>query len=392
MKGADHEGCQLFRKGGNLPSIDLMTLDRILIVKLADIGDVITTTPAMAAMRTTLPAAQVHLLTTPAAAAAAPSSLVDDVLTAPRGLMRRPSDLPALLNLLARLRRGRYDAVLFLHHLTLGLGVAKYRLLAAATGAPLWLGLDNGKGGWLTHSVPDAGFGAVHEVEYWLQVVALLGIVPGNLALVSPHTQSDVLAVTTHLQRLAPGPRVALHPGSGGYSLARRWEPAKWAAVADALNQRYGAQIILVGTPADGAEAVQAAMATPALNLAGQTTVPQLAALLAQCDLFLGADSGVMHVAAAAGVPVVALFGPSNAQAWGPWTPENRSAVVRLDLRCSPCSYLGHSVGMRDGCWHRSCMADLQPEQALAAVETLGVLGVTRKPDPPPVHGTGGST
>jgi heptosyltransferase-2 len=183
-----------------------------------------------------------------------------------------------------------------------------------------------------------------------------------------------VQAVEPLLAGLGPESLVAIHPGSGGYAPARRWEPVKWAAVADALIRRYRAQIVLVGTPADGAEAVQAGMAGAALNLAGRTTLPQLAAVLAQCDLFLGADSGVMHLAASVDLPVVALFGPSNHLAWGPWTPENPSTVVRLGLRCSPCSYVGHSVGARAGCWHRSCMADMQPEQVLAAVDVLGVL------------------
>ncbi len=356
-----------------------MTLDRILIVKLADIGDVLTATPTLRALRRTFPAAQLDLLTTPPAAAVS-ASLVDRVLNATRSLVRQPGDAPALLRLLVELRQRRYDAVLYLHHLTLGAGVAKYRLLAAVTGAPLLLGLDNGKGGWLTHSVPDQGFGALHEVEYWLQVAALLGARTDCQGMYVGYDDADEAAA----QRL-PGPRgtqplVALHPGSGGYSLARRWEPAKWAAVAGALAERYGAQIVLVGTLADGAEAVEALAAVPVQNLAGQTTLPQLAAVLAQCDLFLGADSGVMHLAAAAGVPVVALFGPSNHLAWGPWSPQSAAAVVRLDLRCSPCSYSGHSVGARDGCWHRSCMADLQPEQVLAAVEALGVLSVIGGP------------
>jgi ADP-heptose:LPS heptosyltransferase len=351
-----------------------MTLDRILIVKLADIGDVLTATPAMRALRRTFPSARLDMLTTPAAAAAAPAALIDRVWTAPRSLARRPVELPALLRLLAGLRRARYDAVLFLHHLTLGAGVAKYRLLAAATGAPLLLGLDNGKGGWLSHSVPDEGFGAIHEVEYWLRVAALLGANTSNTALAARSAGIDGPAIAALLHGLGPQPLAAIHPGSGGYSLARRWESTKWAAVADALVQRYGAQIVLVGTSTDGAKAVQAAMASPARNLAGHTTLPELAAVLARCDLFLGADSGVMHLASATGVPVVALFGPSNHLAWGPWTPNSPSTVVRLDLRCSPCSYIGHSLGARDGCWHRSCMAELQPAQVLAAVEALGVL------------------
>lgn len=342
-----------------------------MVVKLADIGDVLTATPALRALRASYPAARIDLLTTPLAATVAPASLVDEVLTAPRALVRTARDAPALARLLLRLRGGRYDSVLFLHHLTLRSGAAKYRLLAAAAGAANLAGLDNGRGGWLTHPVADRGFGAQHEVVYGLQVAAALGAHTADQRLAAAFDERDAAAAGRWLAGLQGGLRVAIHPGSGGYSLARRWDPGKWAALADALAGRWNAAIILVGAAADGVEAVQAAMRTPALNLAGQTSLGQLAAVLAQSDLFLGADSGVMHLAAAVGAPVVALFGPSNPQAWGPWTPAGRSAVVRLGLACAPCSYVGHAVGQRDGCWHRSCLADLQPGQVLAAAESL---------------------
>jgi heptosyltransferase-2 len=286
-------------------------------------------------------------------------------------LARRPKDLPAVARLLSHLRRARYDAVVFLHHLTLASGVWKYRMLAAATGAPVRAGLDNGKGGWLTHRCPDPGFGAYHEVEVGLRVVSTLGAAPSTLALAAACEPADLSHATRLLAALPGGLRVALHPGSGGYAMARRWEPAKWAGVADTLAERHGAHVILIGTPADGAEEVEQTTHHPVTNLAGQTTLPQLAALLRQCDLFLGADSGVMHLAAASGVPIVALFGPSNHLAWGPWTPGGRSLVVRLGVSCSPCSYVGHSVGLRNGCWHRSCMADMDVAQVLAAAEHL---------------------
>ena len=343
-------------------------------MKLADIGDVLTATPALRALRETYPHARVDLLTTPAAAGIVPGSLVDHVWTSPRTLLSGPADLPNFVRLLRALRQTGYDAIVFLHHLTLSRGVLKYRLLAAATGAPVVAGLDNGKGVWLTHPAADDGFGAVHEVDYGLRAVAALGAHTFDLSLLARCDDTDKQQVASLLAALPRGHRVAIHPGSGGYSMARRWEPAKWAAVADALVEGRGAQVILVGTPADGADSVQAAMHGPATNLAGRTSLSQLAALLGQCDLFLGADSGVMHLAAAMGVPVVALFGPSNHLAWGPWTPAGRSTVVRLGVHCSPCSYVGHSVGSRDGCWHRSCMADLQPEQVLAAIDTMNAL------------------
>ncbi len=348
-------------------------LSAILVVKLADIGDVLTATPALRALRQRYPQARVDLLTTPHAATVVPTGLVDHILTAPRNLIRTAGDLPSAWSLLRDLRQARYEAVALLHHLTLRTGVAKYRLLAAAAAAPIVAGLDNGRGGWLSHPVPDRGFGALHEVQYALHVAGQLDAPPAGLALAARFDPADSAQARVWLADL-PFPRVAIHPGSGGYSLARRWEPAKWTAVGNALAGRYGAAIVLVGSTSDGAEDVAALLQAPCLNLAGRTSLPQLAAVLGQCTLFLGADSGVMHLASASGVPVVALFGPSNHQAWGPWTPAGLSRVVRLGLACSPCSYVGHGVGQRDGCWHRSCMAGLEPGPVLAAVADLDVL------------------
>ncbi|MER2600152.1 MAG: glycosyltransferase family 9 protein [Caldilineales bacterium] len=361
----------------------MTTLHRILVIKLADIGDLLTATPALRALRFSLPETRLELLTTPAAAAVLPSGLADTVLTAPRNLVRGPADLAAAYRLLNHLRRTRYEAVLLLHHLTLGAGAAKYRLLAALTGAPLRVGLDNGRGAWLTHRVADEGFGAQHEVRWALEVAAQLGArLPADDA-AALQAAADFPAAAALVQQAFPdpsAPRVAIHPGSGGYAPARRWDAAHWAALADALVQRYGAQIALVGTSGDGSDAVAALMQHPVANLAGQSTLPALAALLAQCHLFIGADSGVMHLAAAAAVPVVALFGPTNPLAWGPWAPLSQARVVRLGLRCSPCSYVGHSVGARNGCWHRSCLAELQPHQVLQAVAEIAPFSSMKQP------------
>jgi N-acetylglucosaminyldiphosphoundecaprenol N-acetyl-beta-D-mannosaminyltransferase len=178
---------------------------------------------------------------------------------------------------------------------------------------------------------------------------------------------------------------VVVHAGSGGYSRARRWEPAKFAAVADRLAAERGLPLALVGGAGDDTAAVKAALRAPALDLSGQTTVGQLAAVLERAAVFVGADSGVMHLAAAAGAPVVAVFGPSNHQAWGPWTPQGRAIVARSAPECSPCSYVGHGVGLREGCAARTCMklvtADQVAEAALALID-----GRAPAPEAVPAH------
>jgi heptosyltransferase-2 len=106
------------------------------------------------------------------------------------------------------------------------------------------------------------------------------------------------------------------------------------------------------------------------VNLVGRTSIKESAALLDQCDLFVGNDSGPMHIAAAVGTPVVAVFGPSNIAAWRPYTPtgeRNVHTVVARDLPCMPCFYRGHTLGLRDGCGTRECLTLLSPQRVLDA-------------------------
>jgi exopolysaccharide biosynthesis WecB/TagA/CpsF family protein len=364
---------------------------RWLVVKLADIGDLLTITPTLQRLRDHDPAGLIHVLATGhSAPILQDSGLADEVLVFDKFAFDRPGDLlhpanwQAGIALARALRQGHYDHVLILHHLTTRFGALKYTLLALASGAPKRVGLDNGRGWFLTRRVPDGGFGASHEAAYWLQVAdAALG------DLSAPHTpKAHPLRVGISpadrewaAERLAAleGPRIAIHPGSGGYSLARRWSPEGFAAVADALHAQLGAAIVLVGGPGDDAQAVAQAMAHRPLDLTGQTTLNQLAAVLAECDLFIGADSGVMHLATAAGTRVVAIFGPSNAAAWGPWAAPERARVVRSAPLCSPCSYVLRTVGQREGCPARTCMQMVTPAQV---VETA--TGLLRGDPPPP--------
>lgn len=352
---------------------------RILAIKLADLGDVLNITPALAALRHSFPQARLDVLVNPHTASLLHgSTLVDEVVVFPKtnfegvGAFRPAAWLP-LGRYMRDLRRRRYDAVLDFHHLTTPLGRVKQRALVAATGSSVTVGLDNGHGGWLSHPVRDQGFGARREVEYWLALAERLGADNPGYALDLPVSERDKFAAETLLSdlNLSSRPFAVLHPGSGGFSLARRWDAPKFAALAAALLDRYALPSLLVGTPDDGAEAVLAAAESPIIDLSGRTNLKELAALLAGASLFVGADSGVMHMAAAMKTPLVALFGPSNDRAWAPWTPKSRSRVVRLGISCSPCAYVKHSVGWRHGCPERTCMADLGVAQVMAAVDEI---------------------
>lgn len=349
--------------------------ERILLVQLADIGDLVLTTPAIAALREAQPEAAIDLLAAAQALPILPEGLVNEIYAFDRAgksasrAMFAPDNLP----LLPRIMRIRYDTLIFFHHFTLRAGLWKFRLIARVSGAKRIIGLQNGKASFLTASLPDEGFGARHQAQYWLDLVGLLGAC----------SQPRPAQVRRQAQRMLPdslaSPIVALHAGSGGYSPARRWGVEKFAELARLLQDKCGASIVVLGQNDDGGQELAEALAAPHVNLTGQTTLPQLADVIANVDLFVGADSGVMHIAAAVGTPALSIFGPSNASAWQPWAIDGLSAVLRSGVACSPCSYVGHTIGAREGCAARTCMKLLRPSHAFAgALELLAGREPTR--------------
>lgn len=420
-----------------------LSLQRILVVKLADFGDALLTTPALAALRRTYPDAVIDVLTTPGAAVVyRHSGLVDEVLTFQKGRYDRPARAllrPAgPLALGRRLRGRRYDAVVFFHHLTTRFGALKHALLALATGAPVRAGLawpGAGRAWFLTHRALDVGFDRRHEVEHALAVVAAVGAdgaderaeyIERRLVFV-PDEKAEVAARVILSEAAANGRalkgRVAIHPGCGPFSPARRWPAERFAAVAERLAES-GWQVILVGTDADDTAAVRQACGAEVLDLTDLTDLPTLAALLRQVDLLIANDSGVMHLATAMSTPVLAIFGPSNPVAWGPWGAESgglgvqdgslqdgrlqisvmqngvtqdgrmqdgrtqqgellhrvpRHRVVALDgLPCRPCFYVGHRLGAPNGCPTRDCLTWLSAgEITRQALEMLNRREVT---------------
>jgi len=368
---------------------------RILCVKLADIGDVLLCTPALRALRARYPRARIELLTPPSSAAVlrgAPE--IDEILVFnkfPFDTLGSVFDLRTLAGaarFLFGLRRRHYDAILILHHYTLRFGALKFAAVALASGAPVRAGVDNGRGWFLTHRVPDAGFGAHHEADYWLQVAALAGAAaqPPDRRLALPVGPADRAAADTLLAALhlpGAGPLIAIHPGAGWYSTARRWPAPHFAGLITALVRERAATVLLLGGPDEQALAAEVQGLVPAAlrahvhTVAGQTTIAGTVALLARCDLFIGNDSGPLHLATAAGTRVLGIFGLSNWRAFGPYGPAAasgagaRAAIVRQDLPCMPCLYRGLDLGLREGCGPRPCLTALPPAAVARAAAAL---------------------
>jgi ADP-heptose:LPS heptosyltransferase len=345
-----------------------------LLVSVGDLGDTILTVPALRALRIRYPDARLLLL-----AKSDPGDfvkrlgLVDEVIAIDKHGFDRAVSLAnplrawTLVRLFQRLRHEQIDAVAIFHHLVTHFGTAKYAALALASGARDRVGVDNGRGWFLTRSVRDEGFGSIHEAQYWLGVAALLDA-PGELVLDAPISDAERSEAHALLRALpaGAGPVVAVHAGVGGYAPGRRWDPCRFGETMTLLHRALGTRFVVVGTEADRQDtklAVQAAVA-PVLDLVGRTSVGVLAAVLQECDVTLANDGGVGHLAAAVGSPVVSVFGPSNDLAWRPLG----AVVVAADLPCRPCLYRDFETGLRDGCGTRQCLQLVTPAQVADAV------------------------
>jgi len=316
---------------------------RILVLKPCCFGDVVMATAAIAALQQAYPRARITLAVgawSRPAVAANPrlAALID---SDPAGTAPIGQTGWAYLALARRLRRARFDAILVLDRSPV-LG-----LLAWLAGAPVRAGLDSlGRGFALTHRVACPPAVARNEVAWYLDVVRALGA-PVDAATRTEFyaTPAETAAAATALAALGLDPAhpwlVALHTGGGsnpGMQLpAKRWAPDRWAIVLTRLLAAYPqAAVLLLGGPEaqDRAAAAQirAGLPPPArarvYDRVGCYTWGELGALVARCRVFLGPDTGALHLAVAAGTPVVAVFGPSDPRRYAPWDPSGRSQVV----------------------------------------------------------------
>jgi len=349
----------------------------ILLVQFGDVGDMVLTIPAIRSIRHRYPAAHLLLLAKENPGRLVTRlGLVDELLATDKhafdrlSSLLRPAGIARASNLLRTLRRRGIDTAVVFHHLVTRWGSLKFAVLTLSTGAAHRVGVDNGRGWFLTQAVPDRGFGDRHESEYWMDVAALLDA-RSDLRLDFPLTSEDRAAASVLLTPAGRDlPVIAIHPGTGWYGPGRRWPAERFAQAASLISEHRRATFVVVGTDEDRSEARVVLDRLPsAVDLVGRTTLPQLGAVLQRCDLLLANDGGVAHVAAAVGTRVVAVFGPSNDRAWRP----TGARVVAVDLPCRPCFYRDFERGKPAGCGTRECLTAVSPRMvADAALEVLG--------------------
>lgn len=312
---------------------DWSSVRRVLVVRLRSIGDTVLTTPALFALRRFLPQVQIDILLEDwVAPVLEGSELVDRVIAIPR------DSKSARARLARQLRAAHYDVVYNLH------GGTTATLLTRATGAKHRVGFAHYQYARLhNHAAPSSleiwQRPSLHSVEQQLALIGWTGVPvtdrpPTQLAV----TDQSRMAVAEKLRAAGFETQdkkfAVLHPAAAFDT--KQWATENFARIAEDLTARGIIPVAIVSSHEK--RIVESLTEQTSVQIIGLSdlSLPEVTALTSQAHLFVGNDSGIAHIAAAAGAPCVVIFGSSNVAHWRPWTT-NPNEVVREEMPCQPC-------------------------------------------------------
>ena len=330
-------------------------IERILIIRLAPLGETVLTTPVIRALRQHFRDAYIAYMVAPTR---------EDLVSANPHLNEVLTYQASVPKLIYQITRRKFQMVVVLQ--------PTFRLVLHAFLAriPFRVGFETNAGGkkLLNLAVPNNT--SQHETQRYLDVVRALGV---EVVDSEPEVFVDSAGITwvnnfLENQKLSDGKRIiGLNPGAA--TAYRRWHAANFAALGDQLYDTYGAHIIITTGPREGELADQvAALMSHSPVIVNQATPMQLAALLQRCHLYISNDTGPMHLSTAVKTPTVALFGASNLIQWAP--PWDRHAVVARK-ECSLMKTLSSKEWDAYPDRARENLETITPETVMATVEKL---------------------
>ena len=334
---------------------------KILIRATNWVGDAIMALPALRAVRGRFPEATIAIVARPYVADIYRGQEICDELIA-----YDPKDAHAGLSgrerLAKELRARKFDVALLLQN------AFDAAWLAWRAGIPERIGYArDGRSLLLTKRIPVPKGGEIppHEQFYYLELLRRAGWIDSlpdehHVQLQvgeGPRLRAEETLTAAGAHRNVP--RIAIGAGAS-YGSAKCWPPERFADFVNRYRRHTDSDVILFGTAAEQqvADAIAAGITGSAISLVGKTAIADLPALLSRCQLFVGNDSGAMHVAAAVGLPVVAIFGPTDPYGTAPITPH--CTVVQEKPYCSPCFLRRCPIDHR-------CMTNVQPQAVEAA-------------------------
>jgi heptosyltransferase-2 len=333
-----------------------MEVAKILIRGPNWVGDAVLAIPAMKAVRKHFPQAKITLLVRPWVAGLFMSvPFIDRVWTE-----SKPSGISDWLRLTRGIRDASFDLALLLPN------SFESALVMFLGGVPQRIGYaTDARRCMLTRAITPAR-GPRHQVHYYLDLVKVLSADTDQPSIEIQATsveRADARRLLNAEGISQDAPFLALNPGAA-YGSAKRWHPERFAKVADVLSSELNLCVAVIGSETERptAEAIRDCMKMRPAVLTGKTSLETLIGILAESSLMITNDSGPMHIAAALGVPTVAVFGPTDERVTGPLGPRTR--IVKHAVECSPCLLRECPIDHR-------CMNGVTVEDICAAAREL---------------------
>jgi lipopolysaccharide heptosyltransferase I len=331
---------------------------RIALIKPSALGDIAHSLPVLTALRQRFPGAHISWVVNRGYAPILEGHPdLNAIIPFDRGAFRKGwiTGTIEYSRFLGHLRSQRFDMVIDLQ------GLLRTGLMTLASGATVRIGLTTAREGaplCYTHRIDDRT-GVRHAVDrYWRVIEALGGALTKTF-----HVPVQADARLWARERLQSQPRPWLAVGVGSRWLTKRWPPQHFAALVRRARAQFGGTAVYVGTPEEAPLADHAASLArgPALQLTGKTTLPQLVAILSECDAMIANDTGPLHLAVALGRPVVAPYTCTLPEKTGPYDQDDRGIATSIWCRGS---YL-------KTCPRMECMAELTPERLWPPLESI---------------------
>jgi predicted lipopolysaccharide heptosyltransferase III len=336
-------------------------MNNIFVIKLRYIGDVLLATPTVRAIKAAHSDVRVTMMV---------NRGTEDVLSGNPDLDKivvlDKGSLAAQWRLIAGLRRRQFDTVI---DLTDG---DRSAFLSWISGAPVRIGFNDEhrwRGRCYTEVVQPVP-GVRHRIDRDLEVLKPMSIQAGSKdpqLWLMPEEENSANQLLDQLGVQRSQSIVILQPGARYWFKA--WPPERFAELADQLTSRYGCQVLIGGSyqDIDLAQQIRQMAKSSPIIMAGRTAIKQFAAIAKKSALFVGSDSGAMHIASAVGTPVVALFGPSNPAEWGP--RGGPVEVLYKELDCRSCFHPTCTRG------EENCMRLIAVYEVFAAAQRLLSVG-----------------
>ena len=352
-------------------------LKKILIINPFGIGDVLFTTPIIHALKDAFAEAQIgYLCNRRSAVIVGNTPYIDSVFLYDRDefeALRKKSFflwLKKAVDFLNEIKEKHFDLVLDFSLNT------QYGFFSWFSGIKERVGYDYKKRGFfLTKKIKLAGYDKKHIVEYYGELIELLGLKLEQQKLELYLKNEDI----RQAQELLRGAGIAesdflvgIIPGGGASwgkdAYLKHWPPEKFALLADKIIESHQAKIIILGDLSEQkiARTITKGMKKKAVDLSGMTTIGEFAALLSKMNLIITNDGGPLHMAVALGIKTVSFFGPVDPKVYGPYPQdEKRHIVLRRNLECSPCY---RNFRLAPCLKKKECLRCINVEDALGAI------------------------